>query len=667
MKKRALRSLLAAAMAACMLVSMMPAAFSAEAKDSVTITLLETSDIHGMINPFDYASNKATSSSLAHIASIVAAERKKDPDLLLIDNGDTTQANYIQEFRNESVNPMIDALNYLDYDVWVLGNHEFNFEFSNLEKNIKTFDGSVLTGNIYKKDGSRWQNAYKIFDVKGVKVGVFGITAPHVPQWEASAPEHYDNMTFTSPMQETGKILDELEGKADIIIGSIHYGPDGEYGTEGCREIAKKYADRLDGLFIGHAHATIKEMVNGLPMMEPANNGQYVSKLALSLTKQNGKWTVKSDATVAELLKSADATPDAAVLARYAELDKKTLALASKKVGEVGKTFMDPVFVLPGIPAAVIQDNPIIDLVNKVQTEKSGADVSMAALFDSDANLVKGPFLNRDSVKIYTYDNTLFAVKVTGKQLKAIMERQAGNFFNTYKPGDVSISFNENIRLYNYDMFSGVNYEIDISKPEGKRIVNVMYKGAPLTDDVTLTLAMNNYRYGGLSSAGLINASDVVYEGGAVREMIGDYVASLTGSLMPATDNNWKIVGAELNDPQKDLIYEKVNKGELKVPASKDGRTPNVAALNGPQLRAAGVLPALPGQPQKPAEPQKPAGPETPASGTYTVVKGDTLWRIAQKTLGSGSKWNAIYQINKATVKEPGKIYVGQVLRLPAA
>ena len=668
MKKRTLRTLLAAALAVCMLASLVPAAFAAETGDKVTVTLLQTSDLHGMINPFDYASNKETKNGLAHVASIVAAERKADPSLLLIDTGDTLQANYIQEFRNEAVHPMVDVLNYLKYDAWVLGNHEFNFEFGSLLKAVSAFKGTVMAGNAYKADGTRWQSAYKIFDVKGVKVAVFGLTAPHIPQWEASDPGHYDNMTFTSPMAETGKVLDELKGKADLVIGAIHYGPDGEYGTEGCKEIAEKYGDRLDGLFIGHAHATINEKMNGVPVIEPANNGQYVGKMAFTLTQKDGKWTVDKNATATGLIKSADAAPDAAFLAQYKSLHEKTLALASKQVGEVGKTFMDPVFTLPGIPAAVLVDNPIVDLVNKVQLEQTGADVSLAALFDADANLVKGPFLHRDSVKIYKYDNTLFAVKVTGKQLKAIMEEQGGKFFNTYQPGDVTISFNENIRLYNYDMFAGVGYEIDISKPAGSRIKNVTFKGAPLKDDQVLTLAMNNYRYGGLSSKGLISAADVVYEGGAVRDMITDYVSSLTGPLMPETDNNWKIVGAPLDDPQKDLIYELANKGDIKVPTSEDGRTPNVASLNGPALRAAGVLPALPAQPEKPVEP-KPVEPEKPTApaGSYTVVKGDSLWHIAKKTLGDGSKWNLIYQANKSTVKDPSMIYVGQVLQLPAA
>ena len=307
--------------------------------------------------------------------------------------------------------------------------------------------------------------------------------------------------------------------------------------------------------------------------------------------------------------------------------------------------------------------------------KNAGGDVSLAALFDSTSNLEKGPFLNRDGVKIYKYDNTLYGVKVTGKQLKAIMEKQAGNFFNQYQPGDVTISFDPNIRMYNYDEFAGVNYEIDISKPAGSRIQNVTYQGKPLADDQTLVLALNNYRYGGLVAAGLLNESDVVYEGGAVRDMISDYVASLSGSLMPECDHNWKIVGADLNDPQRDLIYEKVRSGELQIPTSEDGRTPNVASLNGPALRAAGVLPALAsGEPAKPAQPETPAAPVTPAQpsapaagGTYTVQSGDCLWSIAQQFYGTGTKWIVIYQANTAVIKSADDIQIGQVLTIPAA
>ncbi len=646
-----------------------------------TVTILQTSDLHGMVNPFDYAANTESATSMAHVATIVAQERAKDPDLLLIDTGDSLQANYIQEFRNEDIHPMIKAMNTIGYDAWVLGNHEFNFEFSSLEKAIAAFQGKTLAGNIYKADGTRWQDAYTIFDVNGIKVAIFGIDAPHVPQWEASDPTRYNQMTFTTPMEETGKILAELEGKADVVIGAIHYGLEGEYGVEGAEKIAEKYADQLDGLLIGHAHAQVDEEIAGVPVLEPANNGKFVGKMTFTLKQENGEWVIEDDKTTSELLDSSAVTPDAAFLAEMKDLHEKSLALASKVVGEVGATFMDPVYLLPGIPNAIIQDNPITDLVNLVQMKESGADVSLAALFTEDSNLEKGPFLHRDSVKIYKYDNTLFAVKVTGKQLKAIMEEHAGNFFNQYQPGDVTISFNPDMRMYNYDMFAGVNYEIDISKPAGQRIVNVTYKGEPLADDTQLVLALNNYRYGGLVSAGLINAEDVVYEGGAVRDMITEYVANLGEPLMPVCDNNWKIVGADLDDPQKDLIYDMVRSGELSIPTSEDGRTPNVASLNGPALRAEGKLPAIdegettvdpdPVDPVDPVEPVDPADPvdptPDPAEKTYTVKTGDCLWSIAQQIYGNGEKWNDIYKANTDILSNPNLIRAGQVLKLPAA
>ena len=668
MRKNAHKYIIALVLTVTMAVGLvLPAAAAVE--ESKTVTILQTSDLHGMVNPYDYASNKVSKTSLAHAATIIKAERSKDPNLLLLDTGDTTQANYIQEFLNENPNPIIGALNYLDYDAWTLGNHEFNFGFSYVTKEISEFEGVTLAGNIYKADGSRWIDAYHIFDVDGVKVAVFGIDAPHIPQWEKADPAHYDNMTFTSPMEETGKILKELDGRADVVIGSIHYGLEGEYGTEGVRALAETYGDRIDALLIGHAHAVVDETIGGIPVLEPGSNGQYVSKVTITLTGSGSGWTVDKSATTGELLDCSAVTPDADFLAEFKSLHEKRLAMASREVGQVGKTFLDPVELLPGIPNAIIQDNPVIDLINKVQMEQTGADVSLAALFDSSSNLEAGPFLHRDSVKIYKYDNTLFAVKVTGKQLKAIMERQAGGFFNQYQSGDVTVSFNPNIRMYNYDEFAGVNYEIDISKPEGQRIQNVTYQGKPLSDTQTLVLALNNYRYGGLVSAGLLNESDVVYEGGAVRDMITDYVASLQGPLMPECDNNWKIVGADLSDPQKDLIYEKVRSGEIAIPVSEDGRTPNVASLNGPALRASGVLPALAaGETETPVTSSEPTESSEPQTGsTYTVQPGDCLWSISQRFYGTGTRWNVIYETNKSIIRKPDFIQIGQILEIPAA
>ena len=251
---------------------------------------------------------------------------------------------------------------------------------------------------------------------------------------------------------------------------------------------------------------------------------------------------------------------------------------------------------LPGIPTAQVQDTALVDLINEVQMYYTGADVSLAALFDAASDLKQGDYKKKDAVNVYKYDNTLMAVKVTGAQLKAIMEEHAGNYFNQYVPGDVTISFNPDMRMYNYDMFAGVNYEIDISQPAGQRIVNVTYQGEPLADDQELVLALNNYRYGGLVTAGLLDPAGLVFDSTidladtpAVRDLISVY-AQEKGELVPNCDNNWRIVGADLDDPDAQTIYQMVRDGIIAIPTSEDGRTPNVASLNANDLRAQGLL-----------------------------------------------------------------------------
>lgn len=564
-------------------------------QSEVVITILETSDIHGTIAPWDYATDSAFDGGLAKAATIIKQQRAIDPELLLIDCGDSVQDNMIQEFRNEKPHPMIKAMNSLGYVAWTLGNHEFNFEFENLQKSIKESKATVLAANIYKENGKRFVAPYVIKKVKGVRVAIIGITAPHVTRWEASDPSHYDNMIFTTPEEELGKVLEEIEGKADLVVCLCHYGEDGEYETAGMREVAKKYGDSVSAFFIGHAHSTLNEKQdNGTVILEPGSKCANVAKASFSMKYENGKWILVQTNSELIPVTKANVEADPEMMALIADLDTNSKALANTVVGTVGADFLPSLWWngLEGIPTAIIQDTAMIDLINIVQMEETGADVSLAALFDSYSNLPKGDFRKRDGVKIYKYDNTLMAVKITGAQLKKIMEVRAGDFYNSSKPGDVTISVNEKIRLYNYDMFSGVDYDINISKPQGSRIENVMYKGKPLADDQVLVLAMNNYRYGGLSGAGLISKdpADLVYNSGlAIRDLISDYVVK-AGVLMPTCDNNWKITGFSCDPVEAEKVYALVREGKITIPTSADGRTPNVAALNLNTLRAQGLI-----------------------------------------------------------------------------
>lgn len=580
---------------------------STEAASKKTITILGTSDVHGRLTAYDYATDTPADGGLVKVATLIKEQRAIDKDAVLIDCGDITQGNMVSEFRHNKIHPAIKALNALNYDAWELGNHEFNFEFKTLKRNIKNFNGHVLGANIYKSNGERFVEPYFIKTIKGVKVAFFGIEAPHITIWESNA-SHYNNMTFTTPEEEIEKVLKELETeKPDVIVGIVHYGEEGEYELvgHGMYELAAKYSDRVDAFFIGHAHSTFaKYYVNGewtdeyskkasTVMIETGTNAENLGKITIDVKKSNGKYKVVSRKV--ENLSAVNAKPDADFAKVVKRLHKKCVKMANTVVGQVTENFYDDPFMLPGIPYSVIEDGPVLDLIHRVQLQVTGADVSCAALFNADANLLKGDFKLKDGVNVYKYDNTLMAVKCTGKQLKAIMEQQAGNFFNSYQKGDLTISFNPNMRMSNYDTFQGVDYEIDISKPEGKRIVNVTYKGKPLKDKQKLVLALNNYRFSNLCNDGYLDRDNLIYDSAAtgdfaaVRDMIAQYVKE-NGSVSPQTDNNWRITGYDFSDPAAQTVYQMIRDGKILIPSSADGRTTNVEAVNVNKLRAEGII-----------------------------------------------------------------------------
>ncbi len=665
-----------------------------EAAESVEINVLGTSDLHGFLRAHDYATDTATTYGLTKVASLVKEERTKDKDLLLVDCGDAVQGNFVSDYRNNEIHPVIQAMNLMKYDAFILGNHEFNYEFSNLQKIIEKSDATVLGANIYKADGTRFVEPYMIKEVKGVKVAIFGITAPHITRWESDA-SHYDNMTFTTPLEETGKILKELEGKADVIIGVCHYGEDGEYDTKGMYEVAKKYGDKVDAFLIGHSHSNLKKyLVNGeftddyskdasTVLLSTGTQGRNLGKITLTLDKSGSDWNV-ADKKI-DNLATTNAIEDVELVNALETVHTTSVKTANTVVGKVGKNFYDDPFFLPGIPNSIIQDGPLLDLINKVQLEITGADVSLAALFDVNSNLLAGDYKKKDGVKVYKYDNTLRAVNITGKQLKAIMEEQAGKFFNQYKDGDVTISFNETIRLYNYDVFAGVEYQIDISKPVGERIVNVLYKGEPLGDQEKLVLALNNYRYGGLAASGMISADskDLVYDSAvtaivpAVRDMISEYVAKID-KLMPEWDNNWEIIGYDFDYVGTDKVYDMIRSGEIKIASSADGRTSNIKAVNMNELAEQGIiteeeagriLPVV--EEEKEVEEEQVVEPvvedtideqeKAPTTSEYVVVKGDCLSKLAKKFECTISD---ILNLNPK-IKNPDLIYVNQILLIP--
>lgn len=653
-----------------LVIGMLATPVLAETPGNKTITVLGTTDLHGRIYAHDYATDSGDSDAgLAKIQTLVKAEKAINANTILIDCGDTTQDNSAELFNTQAVHPMIDAMNTMGYDSWTIGNHEFNFEKSFLENNIATFNNAVLAANVYKADGTRFVEPYTIVEKDGVRVAIVGLMPPHVPIWEASAPAHFEGLTFTDPLEEAKKVVAELEGKYDVLVGAFHFGRDGEKGSTGAADIANALP-QFDVMFLGHAHAKLNEEINGVKILEPGAYGWSLAKADIEVAMSDNAYEVVS--VTAENLETSSVIEDAEILAKYKYVHDLSVSDANKVVGSITADFIARPDYITGddaittMPTSQLEDSSVIDLINDVQMKYTDADVSSAALFNVGSNLKQGEFKKKDVAFIYKYPNTLVGVNITGENLLNYMEWSL-SYYNTYSDGDVTVSFNPDIRGYNYDMFSGMTYDVDLSKDAGNRVANLLIAGQPVDTNKVYKLAVNNYRFGTLLTNGWVVDTDKYYDSyetmqdaGRIRDLIIKYVQEeKNGIIAPTVDNNWKIIGTNIDKAEQEMVFAKVLSGEITIPTSEDGRTLNVMALNYDKLMAEGKLGTTSVTPPAPVVVPEPV--VTTGQTIYVVKTGDMLWKVAEMY---NTTWEMISEING--LSNPNLIFPGQELAVPA-
>ena len=569
-RRSGIRTLLAGLLSAAMLASLVPAALAAGTGET-HITIIGTSDTHGNIWGYSYEDMKeSTGDGLARVSTYVNQVRAENPNTILVDAGDTIQGTIMTDdlYSKDTANhPVPAALNYMKYDAWTLGNHEFNFGVDKLQSIIDQANMPVLAANIKNADGSYFTGAgYTIVERGGVNVAIIGVNTPNIPRWDGTK-QGVDQLTFEPMADAVAECIEEIGDQADVIMVSAHAGLEAEYSTDGS-DAAKTILDKcpeVDVLQMGHTHTTY---INNdtIPVGEAKNNAGEVVRYDLTL---NSDKEITS-ATV-ETVSMKDVEPDQGLrdVAAIKDAQEKTVSFIQDNVLGHAAADFQPVNEISGLPEGRLQDTAVIDLIGTVQLENSGADVTAVALFKDTSDLKKGDLNYGNMFDIYKYPNVLYTVKVTGAEMKAYME-WAAECWNQWQPGDINISFNPDKAGYLHDHFIGLNYEVNLSKPAGQRIENVTFQGQPLTDDMTLTLCVNDYRYTGLKNEGIISGEKQWESSASVRDMLVAYLAE-HDPLEPVVDNNWKITGVDLqlDNPERAAYIEKINAGELATPYNK--------------------------------------------------------------------------------------------------
>ena len=521
------------------------------------VVILGTTDMHGRVFPIDYYTNKYDNVGIAKVATLIKEAKQKDPNLLLVDSGDTIQGTPLEYFHNKRNNtppdPMMLTMSALHYDAMTVGNHEYNFGLKVLEKARSEAKFPWLSANTYnnqvKGDPSNYYTPYIIKEVNGVRVGVLGLTTPGIPNWE-NVP-NYQGLEFKETVSEAKKWVAVLRnvGKVDLVVITMHMGIEEDLNTgvlnpsqvpnENAAVAIARQVPGVDVILMGHTHRDVPSLVVNGVLLSQAN--RWASHLAridvyLEKTATDNRWHV-----VAKVSRTIPVTEKTAIDAEIAKLgepyDKETQAWLGKIIGESPEEM--------SAPDCRFKDSAIIDLIQRVQLEAGKADVSLAACFNPQARIPKGPVTVRDIAGLYEYENTLVTLELTGQQLKDALEHSA-KYFREYQAGkSVAELVDTRIPGYNFDVAQGVTYELDLTKPIGQRIQNLKFKGQLLDPAQKLRVVTNNYRVNGGGNYAMYKTAPVVYRSSEeVRELIIDWVER-NKKIPTQADNNWRIVGAQ--------------------------------------------------------------------------------------------------------------------------
>ncbi len=608
MKTSVSSRILAILLVICMVLSVMPMAFAEETSDNVEILFLDTSDIHGQLYATDYTADVSQSGAYrqgwTRVATYIKEQRAAYDNVFLSDSGDTIQGTpltYYYAFEEDTLeDPTVKVMRSLDYDLWVVGNHEFNYGMNILTEQLDYLDSAptegedtvamsaanyldAATNSDESKDWATWRGyePYLIKEYEGVKVAIMGMGNPNIPKWDV--PENWAGIYFANPIETYLHYEEEMKAAADVIVLVSHSGIDSDAESDYVRALIEQ-TDSIDLAFTGHEHRNgVFEITNAAgevtPVIAPSTKCAVVGRALIEVDPET-KEIVTIDAAAVPMVENKEPVYEVdaeleAILAPYEEATWNDYMLQS--IGTATGDF--PAANLGSAPSA------FMDLINKVQlyyaydyngentTDDPSDDVQAqlsisAPLTSGDAaNLIPaGEIVLGDMFRLYRYENWFYQITMSGKEVRTWLE------FAATKINDQGEVVGYDLTYYDVIYGEGFSYVIDYFQPEGSRVVSMTYNGEEVADDATFTVVLNNYRYNGggnyvqyLNDHGcefIANDPDrVIYstqydmiqgeDQGQARNMLANYI-SLMGQIDPDITSTWQVMSSE---PEADFTF----------------------------------------------------------------------------------------------------------------
>ncbi len=529
------------------------------AQVSDTLYILQTTDVHGHIYPYNYFKDVPADYGLAKIYTRVIEYRKKHKNVLLLDDGDLLQGTpliyYFNAIETDVPNPMILTLNYMGYDAFTVGNHDIEqglFVYTRAEKESNF---PWLSANSVLDDGRTFFKPYTIIEKNGLRIGIIGLTTPGIPMWLDKS--HYPGITWADMVKTAKKYVPLLRPQVDVLVGLFHAGFNAGYSAkqteksglpnENASRLVAEQVPGFDVIFAGHSHrpSPRKERTRIQNQNKPLliNAGSWGKNLGVAqiiLRAEAGS----SKAVIIEkngwLEPAKTVKPSQAILELTGYYHQKTLAYIRTPIARLNSE-------LSGANCR-FKDSPIVELINRAQMDAAGADISFAACFNEHIDFKPGMIRVKDIYALYPYENYLYVVEMSGRQIKDFLRYSARYFVLQ----DGKITSNPAVNGYNYDMAEGIAYKIIVrntpkSSANLNEIVDLTYlkTGRPLDMERVYKVAMNSYRASGggghMNAAGAQEAPVLWKSNVDMRTILIDYLKK-TGEIKPQADHNWLLM-----------------------------------------------------------------------------------------------------------------------------
>lgn len=479
------------------------------------IKIVYTTDVHGNFFPVDYITMSPVDGSLSRVVSAIDSIRETPGgnNLVLLDNGDFLQGQPSVYYYNyiDTISPHLasEIYNYIGYDATTIGNHDVETGHAVYDRWRSQNRMPLLGANVIdNKSGQPYLRPYVILEKDGVRIAVLGLLTPAIPAW---LPENlWSGLSFEDMVTSAKKWIPIIKSNEnpDIIIGLFHSGHDetmrtGEFLENASLKIAREVPG-FDALLIGHDHQKFHEVIENVAgekvtVLNPANNAKAVGLLEFDIEKSNGK--LRSKKITSNILDVSGFEPDKAFLEKFAPQREKIRNYVARKIGNVSEEM--------SIDDAFFGPSSFMSFLHRLQLDISGADISFAAPLSFGAVIRKGPMKVSDTFTLYKYENMLYVIKMTGREIKSYLEESYSIWTRQITDSQHHLinftsenpSLNDN-RLakpaYNFDSATGIDYTVDVTKPKGEKInISSLSDGRSFSLDSTYTVAINSYRANG--------------------------------------------------------------------------------------------------------------------------------------------------------------------------